>query len=138
MQTLFDAVGVIDGVRRLADAWHRRVMPDEVVAHASSHGYHPQRVERLVAYWAEAFGGRTMYSDCCGNETIVVKKHSGNGEHDEMDRRANACFDQALADIGLAAMARYDKSCTITSHGRPRQRCPATTNPPMTRAKLQS
>jgi hemoglobin len=27
---------------------------------------------------------------------------SGNGEHDEMDRRAIACFDQALADVGLA------------------------------------
>jgi hemoglobin len=32
----------------------------------------------------------------------VVKIHSGNGQHDEMDRRAIACFDQALADIGLA------------------------------------
>ena len=28
--------------------------------------------------------------------------HSGNGSHDEMDRRAIACFDQALADVGLA------------------------------------
>lgn len=28
--------------------------------------------------------------------------HSGNGEHDEMDRRAIACVDQALADVGLA------------------------------------
>jgi len=29
--------------------------------------------------------------------------HSGNGPHEEMDRRANACFDQALADVGLAS-----------------------------------
>jgi hemoglobin len=28
--------------------------------------------------------------------------HSGNGVHDEMDRRAIACFDQALDDVGLA------------------------------------
>jgi hemoglobin len=28
--------------------------------------------------------------------------HSGNGPHDEMDRRAVPCFDQALADAGLA------------------------------------
>src|SRR5205809_3153275 len=35
-------------------------------------------------------------------ETTVVKTHSGHGEHDEMDRRAIACFDQALADVGLA------------------------------------
>jgi hemoglobin len=29
----------------------------------------------------------------------VVRLHSGNGPHDEMDRRAIACFDQALDDV---------------------------------------
>jgi hemoglobin len=43
-----------------------------------------------------------MYSDSYGDETSVVKLHSGNGEHYEMDRRAIACFDQALTDVGLA------------------------------------
>src|SRR5436305_14526888 len=56
MQTVFEAAGGNDGLRRLADAWHRRVMADEVVAHAFSHGFHPQHVERLAAYWAEALG----------------------------------------------------------------------------------
>ena len=102
MQTVFEAAGGNDGLRRLADAWHRRVMADEVVAHAFSHGFHPQHVERLAAYWAEALGGPSTYSDSYGDETTVVKMHSGNGEHDEMDRRAIACFDQALADVGLA------------------------------------
>ena len=37
-----------------------------------------------------------------GDETTVVRMHSGNGKHDEMDRRAIACFDQALVDVGLA------------------------------------
>ena len=27
----------------------------------------------------------------------------GNGQHDEMDRRAIACFDQALEDVGFTA-----------------------------------
>ena len=102
MPTVFEAAGGNDGLRRLADAWHRRVMADEVVAHAFSHGFHPQHVERLAAYWAEALGGPTTYSDSYGDETTVVKMHSGNGEHEEMDRRAIACFDQALADVGLA------------------------------------
>ena len=31
----------------------------------------------------------------------MVKMHSGNGQHEEMDRRAVACFDAALADAGL-------------------------------------
>ena len=102
MQTVFEAAGGHDGLRRLAGAWHRRVMADEVVGHAFSHGFHPQHVERLTAYWAEALGGPSTYSDSYGDETSVVKIHSGNGEDDEMDRRAIACFDQALADVGLA------------------------------------
>lgn len=28
--------------------------------------------------------------------------HSGNGEHDEMNRRAISCFDEAMTDIGLS------------------------------------
>jgi hemoglobin len=37
MQTVFEAAGGNDGLRRLAEAWHRRVMADDVVAHAFSH-----------------------------------------------------------------------------------------------------
>lgn len=101
MQTVFEAVGGFNGLCRLAEAWHRRVMDDEMVAHAFSHGYHPEHVKRLAAYWAEALGGPSIYTDSYGDETAVVKIHSGNGEHDEMDRRAISCFDQALAEIGL-------------------------------------
>jgi len=50
MQTVFEAAGGNDGLRRLADAWHRRVMADDVVGHSFSHGFHPQHVERLAAY----------------------------------------------------------------------------------------
>ena len=121
----------MDGMRRLADAWHRRVVADDVVGHAFSHGFHPQHVERLAAYWAEALGGPSMYSDSYGDETSVVKIHSGNGVHEEMDRRAIACFDQALADVGLAEDGTLRQVLTTTSLGRPRQRWLAITGPPM-------
>src|SRR5687767_1842130 len=88
--------------RRLAHAWHQRVMSDPVVSNTFSHGFHPQHVERLAAYWAETLGGPSTYSDSYGDETTVVKMHSGNGTHDEMYHRAIACFDQALVDVGLA------------------------------------
>jgi len=101
MTTVHDAAGGVAGLTRLAEAWHVRVMADEVVAHAFSHGFHPQHSERLAAYWAEALGGPTTYSGSYGDETSVVRMHSGNGEHTEMDRRAIACFDQALVDVGL-------------------------------------
>ncbi len=100
--TLFEAIGGDAGVLRLAHAWHERVLADEVVAHAFSHGFHPEHTERLAAYWGEAWGGPPVYSERYGGETSVVRMHSGNGVHEEMDRRAIACFDQALDDIELA------------------------------------
>ena len=78
-------------------------MDDEVVSHAFSHGFRPDHIERLAAYWSEALGGPSTYSDSLGSETTVVRIHSGNGDHDEMDRRAIGCFDRALDDIGLSA-----------------------------------
>lgn len=55
--TVFEAIGGAEGVLRLASAWHTRVMADAIVAHAFSHGFHPQHMDRLAAYWGEAWGG---------------------------------------------------------------------------------
>jgi hemoglobin len=101
-RSVYDAAGGADGLLRLAAAWHERVLADEVVAHAFSHGFHPDHTVRLAAYWAEALGGPTTFSDEYSDETSVVRLHSGNGPHEEMDRRAIACFDQALTDVGLS------------------------------------
>src|ERR1700733_5821455 len=102
MQTAYEAVGGVDGLLSLARAWHARVMRDDVVSHAFSHGYDPAHTERLAAYWAEALGGPTRYSEAYGDETPVVRIHRGDRPHEEMDSRAIACFDQALIDVGLA------------------------------------
>lgn len=102
MQTVFDAAGGHQGLLRLAGAWHARVISDDVVSHAFSHGFHADHRERLAAYWGEALGGPNTYSASYGSETSVVRMHSGNGPHEEMDRRAIGCFDQALTDVGLS------------------------------------
>lgn len=102
MVSVYEAAGGADGLERLAAAWHTRVIADEVVSHAFSHGFHPEHTKRLAAYWAEALGGPATFSALYGDETSVVRLHSGNGgPHDEMDRRAIVCFDQALIDVGL-------------------------------------
>ena len=103
MATLYEAVGGTEGLRALAGAWHTRVLADELVSHPFRHGYDPAHTERLAAYWAEALGGPPLYSGVYGDETSVVRIHSGNSPHEEMDRRAIECFDQAMTDIGLAA-----------------------------------
>ena len=101
MTTLYDDVGGHAGLRRLAAAWHARAIADPVVGHAFSHGFHPDHLARLAAYWGEALGGPASYSAAYGGESDVVRMHSGNGQHDEMNRDAIACFDAALADVGL-------------------------------------
>jgi hemoglobin len=135
MQTVYDAAGGADGLFRLANAWHARVMADEVVSHAFSHGFHPDHSQRLAAYWGEALGGPTTFTDSYGDQTSVVRLHSGNGPHEEMDQRAIACFDQALVDVDLAhervggvlhdyfawatttVMSRYDRSADDVPNG---------------------
>ena len=133
---MYDAAGAADGILRLAHAWHERVMADEVVSHAFSHGFHPEHTARLAAYWAEALGGPPTYSAAYGDETSVVRMHSGNGPHEEMDRRAIACFGQALGDVELddavravlhdyfawsttTTMARYQRSADDVPEGLP-------------------
>jgi hemoglobin len=106
MATIYEAAGGDAGLMRLASAWHERVLADEVVEHAFSHGFRDDHIERLAAYWAEALGGPPTYSANYGDETSVVRVHSGHGAHDEMERRAIACFDQALEDAGLGGDER--------------------------------
>lgn len=106
MVTVYEAAGGDEGLLRLAHAWHERVMADPVVSHAFSHGFHPRHTERLAAYWAEALGGPVAYSGTYGDESTVVRMHSGNGPHEEMNRRAIACFDGALSDVGLEEPVR--------------------------------
>ena len=135
---MYDAAGGAEGLGRLAAAWHARVIADEVVGHAFSHGFRPDHTARLAAYWGEALGGPTTFSDAMGDETSVVRVHSGNGPHEDMDRRAVACFDAALDDAGVTAdepvrrvlhdyfawatsttMARYHESADDVPDGLP-------------------
>ena len=71
MATVYEAAGGEAGLERLAAAWHDRVMADEVVSHAFSHGFDPHHVTRLAAYWAEALGGPRPAPQF-GDETSAV------------------------------------------------------------------
>jgi hemoglobin len=102
MPTIYEAAGGEPGLVRLAEAWHNRVLADEIAGHAFHGDLQPDHIERLAAYWVEALGGPPAYSTRYGDETSVLRIHSGHGIHVEMDERAIACFDQALIDTGLS------------------------------------
>ena len=105
--SVFEAAGGTPAFLALAHAWHQRCLDDPVVSHAFSHpGQHPQHLERLAAYWAEALGGPATYTETMADHSHVARLHAGNGEHEDMDRRAIACFEQALDDAGLPQEVR--------------------------------
>ncbi len=125
-QTIYEVAGGRKAFLDLAHAWHARCLAEPIVSHAFSHGYHPQHSERLAAYWAEALGGPPEYTASMGNESSVVRMHSGNGEHQEMDERAQTCFAQSLDDAGLpddqrlrSTLKAYFRWATQTMSGNP-------------------
>jgi hemoglobin len=101
MISIYEEAGGDEGLTRLARAWHNRVLADPIVGHAFEHGFHPDHTRRLGAYWAEALGGPARYTQALGSESMVVRMHSGNGVHTDMDERAIECFEQALVDTGI-------------------------------------
>ena len=104
--TVFEDAGGAAAIEALAHAWHVRCLADPVVSHAFSHGFHPDHTARLAAYWAEALGGPAAFTAAIGNESGVLRMHAGNGEHEEMDRLAIACFVQALDDAAIPEAVR--------------------------------
>ena len=101
--SVYEAAGGLPALERVAHAWHERCLADSVLEHPfSHHAIHPQHSERLAAYWAEQLGGPPLWT---GGEqrshVAVVRMHSGDGVHDDMDRRAVAAFVGAMGDAGL-------------------------------------
>lgn len=99
--SIYDAAGGWEGMLALAHAWHDRVMADPLARHPFEHGYRADHTERLAAYWSEALGGPTLWSNQGEDDSGVLRMHAGNGPHPELDAAAIACFDQAVIDVGL-------------------------------------
>ncbi len=81
----------------MSDVWPTRswsiLSPIRVSTPTISSGWPPIGERRSVA--------RPCIPTPMGDETLVLRMHAGNGEHLDMDRRAVACFDAALTDVGI-------------------------------------
>lgn len=102
--TLYEFAGGEAAFLALATAHHARCLADPVLAHPFGHpGQHPQHVERLAAYWAEALGGPPRFSESCGGQSAVLYLHSETGAEPDLGARFLACFVAALDDANLPA-----------------------------------
>ena len=100
----------------------RGSLADEVVGHAFRHGTQPDHIERLAAYWAEALGGPDVYTKHIRRRDLGRADPQRQREHEEMDRRAIACFDRPSRTPGSRPTRPCARRCTTTSPGRQRPR----------------
>lgn len=139
MTTLYEQAGGFDALLALCHHWTELCLADPVAEHPfSKQDIHPQHVERLAAYLAEAFGGPPLYTGGYGDETSMQRIHAGNGEHVELDEICLRLFDRALDDVGITgetgrriaayfrdatvAMRDYDQSADQVPEGLPLNR----------------
>ena len=102
--TLFEFAGGEPAFLALAAAPHARCLADAELNHPFSHpGQHPQHVERLADYWAEVLGGPPAYSATMGDQSGLLRMHSGNGDMTDLGERFLRCFDAAMDDAALPA-----------------------------------
>src|SRR5262249_2452319 len=99
--TLYEFAGGEQAFLSFAAALHARCLADPELNHPFSHpDQHPQHVERLAAYLAEAMGGPPRDSQDCGDQSGLVLLHSGNGDMSDLGRRFADCFVLAADDAG--------------------------------------
>jgi hemoglobin len=132
MQTVYEAAGGEQGLLRLARRGTVRVVADEVVSHAFSHGFRPDHTERWRRIGQRPLGGPISTRRRTATSPPWCESTCGNGPHEEMNRRAIACFDQALSDVGFTQPSRVRQvlreyfswaTSTTMSRYRVRRRC---------------
>jgi hemoglobin len=102
--TIYQAVGGIEVIERLAEATHQRCLADPVLNHPFSHADNqPDHTARLAAYWAEALGGPPTYTTTMGgSESHVQRLHAGEGEYAvEAGSRFVQCVVDSFDEAGV-------------------------------------
>jgi hemoglobin len=99
--SVFEVAGGDAAFFALASALNERCLEDPELNHPFSHPGHPQHLEHLAAYFAEVFGGPTIYSDTLGGHPAMLSIHASSGANDDLPTRFAHCFIVAMDDAGL-------------------------------------
>ena len=75
-ETLFEAVGGIDALRRLSNTFYDAVLADPLLAPVFA-DFTPTHVEHVVVWLAEVFGGPTGFTDELGGHQALLRSHLG-------------------------------------------------------------
>lgn len=75
-ETLFEAVGGIDALRRLSNTFYDAVLADALLAPVFA-DFSRTHVEHVAVWLAEVFGGPTGFTDELGGHQSLLRSHLG-------------------------------------------------------------
>jgi hemoglobin len=73
---LVEAVGGIEGLRRLSNTFYEGVLADPLLAPVFA-DFTPTHIEHVAVWLAEVFGGETRFSDELGGHQALLGAHLG-------------------------------------------------------------
>ncbi|WP_051161319.1 group II truncated hemoglobin [Nocardia brevicatena] len=74
--SLYEAVGGLDGLRRLSDTFYDTVLADPLLAPVFAN-FTRTHIEHIAVWLAEVFGGPTRFTDELGGHQALLRVHLG-------------------------------------------------------------
>ncbi|MEV4134819.1 group II truncated hemoglobin [Dactylosporangium sp. NPDC049742] len=98
--TLYEWAGGTEALKKLTEAFYRKVPQDEVLAPVFAH-MSPHHAEHVAVWLAEVFGGPATYTERHGGYPYMLSQHLGRGITEQQRRRwVNLMLDTA-DEVGL-------------------------------------
>ena len=94
-ETLFEAVGGTDTLRRLAEAFYARVLEDPLLAPVFT-DFTPDHREHVAVWLAEVFRGPEDFTERLGGHQALLRSHLGLAITEEQRARWMELMDQAV------------------------------------------
>jgi hemoglobin len=101
LPTLYDWAGGQAAVRRLIDAFYDRVEADDQLRGFFPGGVSEEHRSNVTAWWAEVFGGPTVYTDELGGYEAMLAHHRGLAITPAQRHRFASTMSLAADDAGL-------------------------------------
>lgn len=98
MNSLYDDVNGLDGLRKLSNDFYDRVLADDVLAKVFAH-FTPTHVDHVAVWLAEVFGGPQEYSEQLGGHQALLRSHLGLAINDEQRERWLQLMSDAIASV---------------------------------------
>ena len=103
-ETLYEAVGGIEGLRRLSDAFYDAVLADPLLAPVFA-DFSRTHIEHVAVWLGEVFGGPAAFTADLGGHQALLRAHLGLAINEAQRVRwmelMGAAVDKELPDDGL-------------------------------------